>query len=75
MTAPDPLAAQAVNAVAPAASPDGRSVVYLTDSSGAWQLWVMNSDGSNPRPLAPNALAGIALRYDFSADRAVDWGP
>jgi hypothetical protein len=34
----------------------------------------MNSDGTNQRPLAPQALAGITLRYDFSADRTVDWG-
>jgi hypothetical protein len=38
-------------------------------------MWVMNSDGSNPRLLAPEALSDIVFRYDFSADRVVDWGP
>lgn len=74
LTTSDPLAPQAANNVAPAVSPDGESVIFLTDRSGSWQLWVMNSDGSNPRPFAADALAGIALRYDWSADRTVDWG-
>lgn len=75
LTTPDPLAARAVNSVAPAVSPDGRSLVFLSDRGGAWQLWVMNSDGSDVRRLAPQALDGIRFRYDFSADRMVDWGP
>jgi Tol biopolymer transport system component len=75
LTAPDPLAAQPASHVAPAVSPDGRTVVFLTNRSGPWQLWLMDSDGSNLRPLAPQALAGISFRYDFSADRVVDWGP
>lgn len=75
LTISDPLAAQAANNVAPAVSPDGQAVVFLTDRAGSWQLWVMNSDGSNQRPFAADALAGIALRYDWSADRVVDWGP
>ncbi|MFZ2487530.1 MAG: SH3 domain-containing protein [Anaerolineae bacterium] len=75
LTTSDPLAAQAANNVAPAVSRDGQSVIFLTDRAGSWQLWVMNSDGSNQRPFAADALAGIALRYDWSADRVVDWGP
>ncbi len=75
LTTPAPLATRAVNSVAPAASPDGRSVAFLSDRGGAWQMWVMNSDGSNQRLLAPEALSDIDFRYDFSADRVVDWGP
>jgi Tol biopolymer transport system component len=75
LTVSDPLAAQPANHVAPAASPDGRSVAFLTDRAGRWELWVMASDGTNPRPLAPGTLAGITFRYDFNADRTVDWGP
>lgn len=74
LTAPDPLAARPANNVAPSPSPDGRSIAFLTDRAGPWQLWVMNSDGSNPRPLAAQALAGVDFRYDFNADRVVDWG-
>ena len=75
LTAPGGLAGQQYNSVAPAVSPDGSSVAFLSDRGGLWQLWVMNSDGSNPRLLAPETLAGVSFRYDFSADRAVDWGP
>lgn len=75
LTAPDPLAVQPASYVAPSVSPDGRTVVFLTDRSGPWQLWLMDGDGSNLRPLATQALAGVSFRYDFSADRVVDWGP
>jgi dipeptidyl aminopeptidase/acylaminoacyl peptidase len=74
LTAPEPLASNVANQVAPVGSPDGRSVAFLTDRAGRWELWVMNSDGANPRPLAPQALAGITLQFDFNSDRVVDWG-
>jgi len=63
-----------VNNVAPAVSPNGREVAFLTDRSGQWELYRMNADGSNQRPFAPQVLAGIDLRYDFNADRTVNWG-
>src|SRR5690606_37662488 len=42
--------------VAPAFSPDGKQIVFLSNrqddnEAGAWRLWVMNADGSNQRPL------------------------
>jgi Tol biopolymer transport system component len=55
-------------------SPDGRQVVFLTDRNGKWEMYVMNSDGSNQRPFAPQALAGITFVYDSNAERMVDWG-
>jgi TolB protein len=61
------------HSVAPAWSPDGRHVVFLTDREGPWTLWVMDAEGGNPRPLAPQALTDVAFRYDFNAERVVDW--
>lgn len=74
LTAPDPLASRVASQVAPAASPDGRSIAFLTDRTGRWELWVMDSDGANQRPLAPQTLSGVTFRFDFNADRTIDWG-
>ena len=74
LTVPDPLGTTTSNNVAPSVSPDGKSVAFLTDRTGKWELWVMNADGSNQRPLASDALAGVNFRYDFNSDRTVDWG-
>ena len=34
----------------------------------------MNADGSDQRPFAPDALAGVDFRYDFVTERMIDWG-
>lgn len=36
----------------PVFSPDGRSVAYLSDHSGAENLWIMNADGTSPQQLS-----------------------
>ena len=64
--------------VSAAWSPDGRTIVYLsnrdaTGSAGAWRLWVMNADGSNQRPLDPDVLGQIEFNYETSADQMVAW--
>lgn len=74
LTAPPGLRDRAISSYAPAVSPDGSSVVFLSDREGTWQLWIMNADGSNQRPLAPGALAGITFQVDFNDERMVDWG-
>jgi Tol biopolymer transport system component/uncharacterized protein YgiM (DUF1202 family) len=61
--------------VAPAFSPDGQHIVYLSnrrpdEDAGPWRLWVMNADGSNKRPLPID----VELDYGFSASQAVSWG-
>jgi Tol biopolymer transport system component len=37
----------------PAVSPDGRKIAYVRDGAGFTQVFVMNADGSRPRPLTP----------------------
>ena len=35
----------------PRFSPDGRQIVFISDRSGADNVWVMDADGSNPRQI------------------------
>lgn len=37
----------------PVYSPDGRSILFLSDRSGAENLWLMDADGSNVRQISP----------------------
>jgi TolB protein len=66
--------ARSWNNAAPAWSPDGKQIAFLTDRTGQWEIWVMNADGSNQRPLlSASALAGKQLRYDGVDDRVISW--
>ncbi|MEW5915145.1 MAG: hypothetical protein AB1762_02015, partial [Gemmatimonadota bacterium] len=38
----------------PRFSPDGRLIAFVSDRRGQDNLWVMNADGSNPRPVFTN---------------------
>jgi hypothetical protein len=61
--------------VAPAWSPDGQQIVFLSNrepnhEAGRWRLWVMNADGSNQRPLP------VDLPLDYhGGEQMVSWGP
>lgn len=62
------------SSVAPAFSPDGQHIVYvsnMTDSgeAGDWRLWVMNADGSNQRMLPID----LKLEYTFGVEQVVSW--
>jgi Tol biopolymer transport system component len=35
----------------PRISPDGKTIAFITDRRGQYNLWVMNADGSNQRPV------------------------
>lgn len=62
------------NNVAPAWSPDGAQIAFLTDRNGQWELWVMNADGSHQRPLLPpGTLGGLDLQYYNVGERALSW--
>ncbi len=61
------------SSVSPAWSPDGRYIAFLTDQTGEWQIWTMEADGRNPRPLFDSELDGLTLDYAFNDERALDW--
>jgi hypothetical protein len=62
------------NNAAPAWSPDGLQIAFATDRTGRWEIWIMNADGSNQRPMFPNgALDGLALNYAGVDERMISW--
>ncbi|MEW5956902.1 MAG: hypothetical protein AB1801_04205 [Chloroflexota bacterium] len=62
------------NNAAPVWSPDGSQIAFVTDRTGKWEIWIMNVDGSNQRPMFPNgALAGLTLTYNGVDERMLSW--
>ena len=62
------------NNAAPAWSPDGTRIAFLTDRTGRWEIWLMNADGTNQHPLLPSAVAsGINLEYHGVDERSISW--
>jgi len=62
------------NNAAPVWSPDGIQIAFLTDRTGQWEIWIMNADGSNQRPMFPNGqLAGLSLNYFGVDERMLSW--
>jgi len=62
------------NNAAPAWSPDGSQIAFVTDRTGQWEIWIMNADGSNQRPMFPNgALDDLTLTYAGVDERMLSW--
>ena len=62
------------NNVAPAWSPDGALIAFLTDREGRWEIWVMNADGSDQRPLFSDEVNDqININYEFVDERVFSW--
>ncbi|MFC1975703.1 SH3 domain-containing protein [Chloroflexota bacterium] len=62
------------NNVAPAWSPDGSQIAFLTDRAGRWEIWVMGADGSNQRPMFLDAVNNqLDIIYDFVDERVLSW--
>lgn len=51
----------------PRISPDGRSIAFITDRGGQYNLWVMDADGSNPRAIVSD-LEATMFEPAWSAD-------
>jgi dipeptidyl aminopeptidase/acylaminoacyl peptidase len=63
------------NNLAPAWSPDGSRIAFLTDRTGRWEIWVMNADGSDQHPMFDAAVMDqLQLKYDFVDERMLSWG-
>ena len=43
----------------PKFSPDGKLIAFISDRSGAEQLWVCKADGSDPKPITKGRGAGM----------------
>jgi Tol biopolymer transport system component len=61
------------NSVAPAWSPDGSYVAFLTDRTGEWEIWFMKADGSGQAAMFDTELDGLRLEYSFNGERALSW--
>ncbi|HSJ57873.1 MAG TPA: hypothetical protein VLC95_11870 [Anaerolineae bacterium] len=62
------------HSASPAWSPDGAYLAFVTDRSGAWEIWVMETNGNRQRLLFDEAPAGIRIEYGFIGDRVISWG-
>ncbi len=76
LTKPPSAIGRSPHNVAPAWSPDGKTILFLTDREGAgvWKLYRMNADGSGQAPFLPKALKDVTFKYDFAAERVASWG-
>ncbi len=61
------------NSAAPAWSPDGQYLAFLTDRGGPWEIWIMRADGSGQKPMFPGGLKGVSLGYAGEGERAISW--
>ncbi|WP_217705812.1 amidohydrolase family protein [Peristeroidobacter soli] len=52
----------------PVFSPDGRHIAFVSDRSGASNLWIAATDGSNPRQLSRDEGAVVWTSPSWSAD-------
>jgi dipeptidyl aminopeptidase/acylaminoacyl peptidase len=62
------------NNAAPAWSPDGSQIAFVTDRNGPWEIWVMNADGSGQHPLLSAAAAAkLNIQYYGMDERVISW--
>ncbi len=73
LTAPPSAIGRPPNNVAPAWSPDGQTLLFLSDRDGAWRLYRMNADGSGQAPFLADVLSPISFTYNYAAERVASW--
>lgn len=80
LTKPPILADPQYSSAAPAWSPDGSQLAFVTDRSGQhpkgiiWEIWVMNADGSNQQPLLSSEVqTELGLQYNGVNERLLNW--
>ena len=75
LTQEEPFTPRPPHNVSPAWSPDGRHIAFFTNRNGEfkWDLYVMNADGSDQRPMFETALDGLPIEYGFVLERMVSW--
>jgi len=75
LTKSQPFLEQPVSSAAPAWSPNGQKIAFVSDRSGQWGFWLMNADGTDPRPLLPPEIAAqINVEYNGVDERLISWG-
>lgn len=66
--------AHAWNNAAPAWSPDGSQIAFISDRNGKYEIWVMNADGSNQHVLLSAAkLNSAGITYEGVDERVISW--
>lgn len=73
LTRANPFAFSAVNNVAPMWSPDGNELIFLSDRNGKWEFFAINIDGTNLRQVLKSVTDALAIQYNFSNERVIDW--
>jgi uncharacterized protein YgiM (DUF1202 family) len=62
------------NNVSPTWSPDGSRIAFLTDRTGRWEIWVMQVDGSDQRPMFSDDVNDqLQFTYDSVDERMLSW--
>jgi len=74
LTKSEPMLEQPAGSAAPVWSPNGKKIAFISDRGGQWAFWIMNSDGTDPRPLLlPEAAAQIEVEYSGVDERLISW--
>lgn len=73
LTNQDPLVFKHPNSVSPTWSPDGRTILFLSDRHGKWEFFAIDSTGANLRQVLKNITDQVTITYDFNAQRVASW--